>query len=72
MNGDFVNSERCVACRSREVACALNRSSLSKRLPEAIYETLSPLARVRVEDTDTENGFPVQCRHFGDAPCLDA
>lgn len=72
MRSIFVNSERCVACKSCEIACALNRSSLNKRLPEAIYESPSPLARVRVEDTDSENGFPIQCRHCEDAPCLDA
>jgi carbon-monoxide dehydrogenase iron sulfur subunit len=72
MQSIFVNSERCVACKSCEIACALNRSSLSKRLPEAIFETPSPLSRVRVEDTDAEGGFPIQCRHCADAPCLDA
>ncbi len=72
MKSIFVNAERCVACKSCEIACALNRGSLSKSLPEAIYENPAPLARVRVEDTGTENGFPVQCRHCQDAPCLDA
>ena len=72
MQSIFVNAERCVACKSCEIACALNRSSLTKRLPEAIFETPSPLSRVRVEDTDTEYGFPIQCRHCEDAPCLDA
>jgi len=72
MKSIFVNVERCVACKSCEVACALNRSSLSKRLPEAISETPLPLSRVRVEDADTDGGFPVQCRHCADAPCLDA
>lgn len=72
MKSIFVNVERCVACKSCEIACALNRSSLSKRLPEAISETPSPISRVRVEDTDAEGGFPVQCRHCADAPCLDA
>jgi carbon-monoxide dehydrogenase iron sulfur subunit len=68
----FVNPERCVACRTCEVVCALNRSSLSRKLPEAIYETPSPLPRVRVEPTGAGKGFPVQCRHCDDAPCLDA
>ena len=72
MKSIFVNAERCVACKSCEISCALNRSSLTQRLPEAIFETPSPLSRVRVEDTGTENGFPIQCRHCEDAPCLDA
>ncbi|MBI5968440.1 MAG: 4Fe-4S dicluster domain-containing protein [Deltaproteobacteria bacterium] len=72
MKSIFVNTERCLACKTCEVSCALNRSSLSRRLPEAIYEAISPLSRVRVEPTGTENGFPVQCRHCEDAPCLDS
>jgi carbon-monoxide dehydrogenase iron sulfur subunit len=72
MRSIMVQPERCVACKSCEIACAVNRSSLSKRLPEAISESPAPLARVRVEDTGTERGFPIQCRHCEDAPCLDA
>jgi carbon-monoxide dehydrogenase iron sulfur subunit len=72
MKSIFVNSERCVACKTCEIACALNRSSLTKRLPEAIYETVPPLSRVRVDPTGTDEGFPIQCRHCEDAPCLDA
>ena len=62
----------CVACKTCEVTCALNRSSLSRRLPEALYEEVPPQSRVRVEPTGGENGFPLQCRHCQDAPCLDA
>jgi anaerobic carbon-monoxide dehydrogenase iron sulfur subunit len=68
----FVNPERCVACRTCEIACAVNRSSLSRKLPEAIYEAVPPLSRVRVDPAATEKGFPVQCRHCDEAPCLDA
>jgi len=72
MKSIFVNPERCVACRSCEIACAVHRSSLSRRLPEAIYEPVPPLPRVTVEPAGTDKGFPVQCRHCEDAPCLDA
>jgi carbon-monoxide dehydrogenase iron sulfur subunit len=68
----LVVKERCTACRSCEVACALSRSSLSKTLPEAIYEEVPPMARVRVEPVGDDKGFPIQCRHCEDAPCLDA
>ncbi|HTX55422.1 MAG TPA: 4Fe-4S dicluster domain-containing protein [Candidatus Baltobacteraceae bacterium] len=68
----FVDPDLCVACKSCEIACAVNRSSLSKRLPEAMFESPSPLSRVRVEETGTDCGFPIQCRHCEDAPCLDA
>ncbi len=72
MKSIWVNPERCVGCRTCEVACALHRSSLSRRLPEAIYEDLPPLPRVRVEPISEEKGFPLQCRHCDGAPCLDA
>jgi len=72
MRSILVNVGRCVACKTCEISCALNRSSLSKRLPEAIYEEILPLSRVRVESTGTERGFPMQCRHCDVAPCLDA
>ena len=72
MKSIFVNPERCTACRTCEIACAVNRSSLSRRLPEAIYEAVPPLPRVRVEGVEAEKGFPIQCRHCEDAPCVDA
>ena len=71
MKSIFVNSERCVGCRSCEIACALNRSSVSGRFPEAIYEEVQPMARLRVEPVTGEGGFPIQCRHCQDAPCMD-
>jgi carbon-monoxide dehydrogenase iron sulfur subunit len=72
MKSIVVNPERCVACRTCEIACAVTRSSLSKELPGAMREEISPLPRVRVEPAGPERGFPVQCRHCEDAPCLDA
>lgn len=72
MESILVIRERCVACRSCEVACALYRSSVSKKLPEAIFEEIRPMARIRVEFAGDEKGFPIQCRHCDPAPCLDA
>ncbi len=72
MKSIFVNPERCTACRACEIACAVNRSSISRKMPEAIYEALPPLPRVRVDRGETEKGFPIQCRHCEVAPCLDA
>jgi carbon-monoxide dehydrogenase iron sulfur subunit len=68
----FVNIDRCVACKTCEITCALNRSSVARRFPEAIYEEVQAMPRVRVEPTGGEGGFPIQCRHCEDAPCLDA
>ena len=72
MKAIFVDYERCVACKTCEITCALQRSSLSKKLPEALTEAVLPMARVRVDPTGMDRGFPIQCRHCEDAPCLDA
>ena len=72
MKSIWVNVERCVACKTCEIVCALNRSSSSRKLPDALYEAIPPLSRVRVEPIEAEKGFPIQCRHCEDAPYLDA
>ena len=51
MESIFMNAERCMALKAGGIICALNRSSLSRQLPEAIYETVQPLPRVRVAST---------------------
>jgi len=63
-----VNIEKCLACRSCEIACALAHSE-SKVLQEAVNESPRPQRRVTVE---TAEGFavPIQCRHCADAPCV--
>ncbi len=72
MKALFVDPERCLGCKTCEIACALNRSSVSRQLPDAIYERVAPLARVRVSPTGGTGGFPIQCRHCENAPCMDA
>ena len=72
MKSIFVNLERCVACKTCEITCALNRSSMARRFPDAIYEDVQAVPRVRVKPTGAEGGFPLQCHHCEDAPCLDA
>ncbi|MHC4156138.1 MAG: 4Fe-4S dicluster domain-containing protein [Planctomycetota bacterium] len=63
-----VNIEKCLACRSCEIACALVHSE-SKVLQEAVSESPKPQRRVTVESAE---GFavPIQCRHCDDAPCI--
>ncbi|MHC4624063.1 MAG: 4Fe-4S dicluster domain-containing protein [Planctomycetota bacterium] len=63
-----VNIEKCLACRSCEIACALVHSE-SKVLEEAVNESPKPQRRVTVESVE---GFavPIQCRHCEDAPCI--
>ncbi|MCK4261793.1 4Fe-4S dicluster domain-containing protein [bacterium] len=63
-----VDVEKCLACKSCEMACALVHSK-SKDLFKAIREQPLPQSRIRVEEAE---GFslPLQCRHCQDAPCV--
>lgn len=64
----LVDLERCLGCKTCEIACAVEHS-LSKELFAAIFEDLSPAPRVYVEAGEQFN-FPLQCRHCADAPCI--
>lgn len=61
--------EKCLACKSCEIACALAHSD-SKVLEEAINESPLPQKRVMVESAE-EFAVPMQCRHCEDAPCVE-
>ncbi len=63
-----VNIEKCLGCKSCELACALVHSK-SKVLEEAVSETPKPQRMVTVEPAG-EFGVPIQCRHCEDAPCI--
>ncbi len=63
-----VNIEKCLACRSCELACALEHSK-SKVFEEAMTESPAPQSMVTVEAAG-ESGIPMQCRHCEDAPCI--
>jgi len=63
-----VNIEKCLACKSCEIACALAHSK-SKVLEEAVAESPRPQRMVTVEAAG-EYGVPMQCRHCEDAPCI--
>ena len=63
-----VNIEKCLACKSCELACALVHSK-SKVLEEAVTESPSPQRMVTVAPAG-EAGVPMQCRHCADAPCI--
>jgi len=64
-----VNIEKCLGCKSCEIACALAHSK-SKVLEEAVAESPKPQRRVTVEAVG-EFGVPMQCRHCEDAPCIE-
>jgi len=64
----MINIERCLACKSCEIACAVAHSE-SRVLEEAIAERPKPQRRVTVEAAG-ELAVPLQCRHCEDAPCI--
>jgi carbon-monoxide dehydrogenase iron sulfur subunit len=60
--------ERCVGCRSCELACAVAHSR-AKQLMAALAETPPPRPAVKVVAVG-ELAVPVQCRHCPDPPCV--
>jgi carbon-monoxide dehydrogenase iron sulfur subunit len=64
-----VNIEKCLACKSCEIACALVHSK-SKVLEEAVAESPKPQRMVTVEAAD-EFAVPIQCRHCEAPPCIE-
>jgi carbon-monoxide dehydrogenase iron sulfur subunit len=63
----FCNSEKCLACKTCELACALGHS-VSKDILTAIYETPLPKYRIKVQNTSSL----LYCRHCGKPRCVDA
>lgn len=64
----MVSIEKCLACKSCEIACALAHSK-SGVLAEALAERPMPQTRVAVMPTE-KFAVPIQCRHCEDAPCI--
>ncbi|HIP89310.1 MAG TPA: 4Fe-4S dicluster domain-containing protein [Thermococcus paralvinellae] len=63
----YINPEKCIGCRSCEVACAVEHS-MSKNLFGAIFEKPTPKPRIKVVVADFFN-VPMRCQHCEDAPC---
>ena len=63
-----VFAEKCLGCRSCELACAVEHSQ-SKDLTKSLTETPLPQHRVEVETLE-DFTIPLQCRHCEDAPCV--
>jgi carbon-monoxide dehydrogenase iron sulfur subunit len=64
-----VESDRCLACRACEVACAL-RHSQSSDLVEAVLEQPRGRSRVRVRETKGKIA-PVQCMQCARPKCVE-
>ena len=69
----LINIEKCIGCKSCEIACRVEHS-LSKNIFSAIFEKNLPQKRVFVEKVNTApNGVvPIQCRNCEEAPCITA
>jgi len=69
----LIDIEKCVACKSCEIACRVEHS-LSKNIFSAVFEKDLPQKRVFVEKTETApfNAAPIQCRNCEDSPCITA
>ncbi len=67
----FVVTSRCTACKSCEIACAVEHSA-GKSLYSALSEKPAPKSRVYVEWVAPDANVPIVCRHCEDAPCMHA
>ena len=65
----YIDPERCLACKSCELACAVAHSR-SKELLQAIAEEPRPAYRVSVIASQ-DIVLPLQCRHCEEAPCVE-
>jgi carbon-monoxide dehydrogenase iron sulfur subunit len=66
----LVRRDRCLGCRTCELACALWRDSAARRLPEAVSENAPPRSRIRLFAGPGGRPFPSQCRQCVPAPCV--
>lgn len=63
----FVDIERCMGCKTCEIACAVKYSK-TKNLFHAISEKPAPLSRVKVMDCKSIS-IPYQCRQCPEPFC---
>ncbi|MHB1418753.1 MAG: 4Fe-4S dicluster domain-containing protein [Bacillota bacterium] len=66
----LVRYERCLACKSCELACAVSHSA-SKTLLGALAEESLPQKRIYVDRIEGRN-LTITCRHCEEAYCIDA
>ena len=66
----FVHLEKCLGCRSCQLACAVAHSQ-SHTLFAAVTESPAPRYRLYIERGQGVN-VPLTCRHCDPAPCLEA
>lgn len=64
----FVRLDRCLGCKSCEMACVIEHST-SKSLFSSIADKPVPVRLLHVEKAEGRN-VPMICRHCQDAPCV--
>jgi carbon-monoxide dehydrogenase iron sulfur subunit len=64
----FVRLDRCLGCKSCEVACFVEHSA-SKSLFGSLSEKPGPVRRIYVEMAEGQK-MPLLCRHCQDATCV--
>ncbi len=70
MKNVLVDIERCTACKSCEIACAIEHST-SKNLFAAVFEAPLPRKRIHVEKA-LSLSYPSRCVHCVDPVCAKA
>lgn len=66
----YYDIEKCMACRTCELACCVGHS-LSKDLLKAIFEEPLSLPRIKIKEKDRK-AHPISCRHCEDPLCVSA
>ncbi len=66
----FVRADLCTACKTCELACAVEHSQ-AKSMFASPLESPRPMNRVFVEASNGSK-IPIFCRHCDDAPCVAA
>ncbi len=66
----FTITERCVACKSCEIACSIEHSA-SKTLHGAAYEKPKSRSRMKVLRAGGHS-YPLNCNHCENASCMNA
>jgi len=67
----YCDITKCVACRTCELACAVEHSK-GKDLVQALREKTVPKKRVFVQGVIESKAISVHCQHCAEAPCVAA